>query len=103
MSVNMNLLLVKMFHQKKIWKKLQQSKDLNILCYSENLKSKLVLQKNSTKSLIKRKNKLRGCAKSNLVYSKDFNFYKYHSTIKFAKSSFYSKQNDLNEFILKRH
>ena len=39
------------------------------------------------------------CAKSNLVHSKYFSFYKFHSTKDFvAKRSFVSKQNDLKEF-----
>ena len=37
----------------------------------------------------------KSCAKSNLVYSKDFTSYKYHNTKEFAKRSFYSKWNDL--------
>ena len=41
---------------------------------------------------------LKARAKSNLVYSKDFTFYKNRNTIKFAKRSFYSKQNDFLEF-----
>ena len=36
----------------------------------------------------------RGHARSNLVYSKDFDFYKYRNTNKLAKLYFYSKQND---------
>ena len=35
---------------------------------------------------------------SNLVYSKDFTFYKYNNIKEFAKRSFYSKWNDLIEF-----
>ena len=35
---------------------------------------------------------------SNLVYSKDFTFYKYNDIKEFAKRSFYSKWNDLIEF-----
>ena len=39
------------------------------------------------------------CAKSNLVHSKYFSFYKFHSTKDFAaKRSFVSKQNDWKEF-----
>ena len=46
---------------------------------------------------IKQKYKTR-CAKSNLVHSKDFTIYKYHSTKKLAfKLSFDSKQIDLRE------
>ena len=46
----------------------------------------------------KTKNK-KSRAKSNLIYSKDFTFYKYHKTKDFAaKRSFDSKQNDLREF-----
>ena len=37
---------------------------------------------------------LKSCANSNLVYSKDFTFYKYHNTNDFGKRSFYSKQNN---------
>ena len=49
--------------------------------------------------LIKRKKKiLKSRVKSNLVYSKDFTFYKYRNINEFAKRSFYSKQNDLTEF-----
>ena len=33
-----------------------------------------------------------------LAYSKDLTFYKYHNNNEFAKHSFYSKQNDWNEF-----
>ena len=40
----------------------------------------------------------KSCAKPNLVYSKDFIFYKYHNTNEFDTHSFYSKQNDLIEF-----
>ena len=71
----------------------------------KDLKSKLVLQKNSIKNytkfldLIKRKKKIKTTqATSNLVYSKDFTFYKYHHTKEFAKRYFYSKRNDLIEF-----
>ena len=35
---------------------------------------------------------------SNLVYNNCFTFYKYRNINKFAKRSFYSKQNDLIEF-----
>ena len=50
-------------------------------------------------NLIKRKKKFKeSCAKSNLVYSKEFTFYKYHNTKEFAKRSFNSKRNDLIEF-----
>ena len=52
-----------------------------------------VFESNKKEEKIKRSR-----AKSNLVYSKDFNFYKYKNTNKFAKLSFYSKQNDLIEF-----
>ena len=38
---------------------------------------------------------LKRLAKSNLVHSKDFTFYKFHNINEFAKHSFYSKQNDL--------
>ena len=51
-------------------------------------------------NLIKRKKKnknKRSCAKSNLVYNKNFSFYKYHNIKEFAKRSFYSKQNYLIE------
>ena len=34
-------------------------------------------------------------AKSNLVCSKDFTFYRYHNINEFAKCSFYLKQNYL--------
>ena len=37
-------------------------------------------------------------AKSNLLYSKDFTFYKYHNIKEFAKCSFDPKGNDLTEF-----
>ena len=37
-------------------------------------------------------------AKSNIICSKDFTFYKYHNINKCDKRSFYSKQNNLNEF-----
>ena len=40
---------------------------------------------------------MKSCAKSNLVYSKDLTFYKYHNINEFAKRSFYSKQYDLTE------
>ena len=47
----------------------------------------------------KREEKIkRSRAKSNLVYSKVFTFYKYRSINEFAKRSFYSKQDDLNKF-----
>ena len=41
---------------------------------------------------------LKSCGKSNLVYSKDFTFYKYHNIKEFAKRSFDSNQIDLIEF-----
>ena len=41
---------------------------------------------------------MKSCTKSNLVYSKDFGFYKYHNINKFVKRSFYSKENDLSDF-----
>ena len=41
---------------------------------------------------------LKSYAKSNLVYSKDFTFYKYHNTKEFATCSFYLKRNDLIKF-----
>ena len=37
-------------------------------------------------------------AKTNLVYSKDFTFYKYHNINEFAKRSFLFKKEDLTEF-----
>ena len=40
---------------------------------------------------------MKSYAKSNLVYSKDFTFYKYHNINEFPKRSFYSKQYDLTE------
>ena len=47
----------------------------------------------------KREEKIkRSRAKSNLVYSKVFTFYKYRSINEFAKRSFYSKQDNLNKF-----
>ena len=49
-------------------------------------------------SNIKEEKNSKSCAKSNLVYRKDFTFYKYHNSNEFAKRSFYSKQNDLTEF-----
>ena len=40
----------------------------------------------------------KSCAKSNLVYNKDFTFYKYYNTKKCAaKRSFDSKENDLKD------
>ena len=47
---------------------------------------------------IKKEEKIKRSCVSNLVYSKDSTFYKYHNTEAFIKHSFYSKQNDLNEF-----
>ena len=41
---------------------------------------------------------LKSRAKSNLVYSKDFTFYKYHLINEFAKLFFLFKKNDLTEF-----
>ena len=41
---------------------------------------------------------LKSRAESNLVYSKDFTFYKYHNINEVAKLFSYSKQNDLAEF-----
>ena len=41
---------------------------------------------------------LKSRAKTSIVYSKDFTFYKYHNINEFAKRSFSSKQNDLTEF-----
>ena len=37
-------------------------------------------------------------AKSNIICSEDFTFYKYHNINKCDKRSFHSKQNNLNEF-----
>ena len=57
----------------------------------QNLDS--VFESNKREEKIKRSR-----AKSNLVYSKVFTFYKYRSINEFCKRSFYSKQDDLNEF-----
>ena len=48
--------------------------------------------------LIKGRKIKRSHAKSNLVYSNEFAFYKYHSAKQLSKRSFYSKWNDLIEF-----
>ena len=37
-------------------------------------------------------------AKSNLLYTKEFTFYKHHSMKDFVNCSFYLKQNNLIEF-----
>ena len=50
-------------------------------------------------NLRKRKKKnFKSRAKSNLVYSNYFTFYKYHNIKEFAKRSFDSKRNDVIEF-----
>ena len=54
-------------------------------------------QKKTQKKLLQSKN-LKSRAKSNLVLTIDFTFYKYHNTKGFAKRYFYSKQNDLIQF-----
>ena len=41
---------------------------------------------------------LKSCAKSNLVYSKDFTFYKHRNIKEFARRSFDSNENDLIDF-----
>ena len=87
-------------------------KAIKIFEYSP-LGSELKKQTNTTKKLYqklektfepnkkeenKTKNKKR-CANSNLVYSKDFAFFKYDKTKEFAaKRPFDSKQNDLRKF-----
>ena len=48
--------------------------------------------------LIKERKIKRSHAKSNLFYSKEFAFYKYHSAKQLAKRSFYSKWNNLIKF-----
>ena len=48
-------------------------------------------------NLIRRNNQKSG-TKSNLVYNKDFTFYKYSNIKEFVKRSFYSKLNNLITF-----
>ena len=83
-----------MFYKKKVsWEKMQQSKDLNILRLSKNLKSKLVLQKSNITNLTmllnimktKKTKRKKNCYKPNLVYDICFNFHRYNTIKKVAK------------------